>query len=72
MAVYGRMCGLSMECLLPGFGPNLDSLGVGYEAVLCSSGGMFVWTVTAICVDCFIGTSYATIGRENQVVFTCF
>ena len=33
---------------------------------------MFVWPVMAVCVDCFVGISYATIGLENQVVFACF
>ena len=32
------MCGLSMACLWPGFGLDLNSLG----AILCSGGGMFV------------------------------
>ena len=68
MAVWGRMCGLSMACLWPSFGPDLDTL----EVVLCPGGGMFVWPVMAVCVDCFVGISYATIGRENQVVFTLF
>ena len=66
------MCGLSMTCLWLGFGPDLDSLGAGSGAVLCPGSGMFVWPVMAICVDCFMGISYATIGCENQVVFTCF
>ena len=39
----------------------LDSPGV----VLCPGGGMFVWPVMAVCVDCFVGISYATIGLEN-------
>ena len=30
---------------------------------------MFVWPVMVVCVDCFVGISYATIGLENQVVF---
>ena len=30
--------------------------------------GMFVWHVMVICVDCFVGISYATIG----LVFACF
>ena len=34
--------------------------------------GMFVLPMMAICVDCFVGISYATIGHENQVVFACF
>ena len=33
---------------------------------------MFVWPVMVVCVDCFVGISYATICRENQVVFTSF
>ena len=65
------MCGLSVACLWPGFGPDLDSLRAGSGAVLCLGGGMFVWPMMAICVDYFVGISYATIGRENQVV-TCF
>ena len=60
--------GLSMECLWPGFTLDLDSLG----AVLCPGGSMFVWPVMAICVDCFVGISYAKIGLENQVFFSCF
>ena len=46
------------------------SLGSDFETVLCSGCGMFVWPVMAVCVDCFIGISYATIGLENQVFFT--
>ena len=72
MAVWGRMCGLSMACLWPGFGLVLDSLGVGSEAILCLGGGMFMWPMMAIHVDCFVGISYATISRKNEVVFTCF
>ena len=34
--------------------------------------GMFVWPMMVICVDCFVAISYATIGRENQVVFAFF
>ena len=33
---------------------------------------MFAWPMMAICVDYFVGISYATIGHENQVVFACF
>ena len=72
MVMWGWMCGLSMTCLCPGFGLDLDNLGAGYGAVLCPSGGMFVGPMMVICVDCFVGISYATISRENQVVFTCF
>ena len=66
------MCGLSMACLWPGFGLDLDSLNSGSGVVLCSGGGMFVWHVMAVCVDYFMGISYATIGHKNQVAFTCF
>ena len=66
------MCGLSMACLRLGFSLDLDNLGVGYEIVLCSGCGMFVWHVMAVCVDCFVRISYATIVLENQVVFACF
>ena len=66
MVLWGRMCGLSMTCLWLDFGLDLDNLGV----VLCLGGGMFVWPMMTLCVDCFVGISYATIGRENQVVFT--
>ena len=35
-----------------------------------------LWHVCVACdgsiVDWFVGISYAIIGRENQVVFTCF
>ena len=48
------------------------SLGPDFETVLCLGCGMFVWPVMAVCVDCFIGISYTTIGLENQVVFACF
>ena len=41
------MFGLSMACLWPGFGLDLDSLGVGSRAVLFPSNGMFVWPVMA-------------------------
>ena len=68
MSVWGRMCGLSMACLWPCFGLDLDSPRV----VLYVSGGMFVWPVMDVCVDCFVGISYAIIGLENEVAFTCF
>ena len=61
-----------MACLWPSFGLDLDSLGAGYRVVLCPSGGMFVWPMMTVGLDCFMGISYAIIGRENQVVFTCF
>ena len=32
----------------------------------------FVWPMMTICVGCFVGISYATIGLENQVAFACF
>ena len=59
------MCGLSMTCLWPGFGLDLDSLRAGFGVVLCFGGGMFVWLVIVVCVDCFVSISYAIIGREN-------
>ena len=34
--------------------------------------GMFVWPMMAVCVDCFVNISYATIGLENQVDFAHF
>ena len=34
--------------------------------------GMFVLPMMVVCVDCFVGISYATIGLENQVAFACF
>ena len=66
------MCGLSMACLWLGFSLDLDSLGARSRAVLCPGGSIFVWPVMAVCVDCFVGISYSTIGLENQVVFACF
>ena len=48
------------------------SLGPDFGIVLCPGCGMFVWPVMTVCVDCFVGISYATIGLENQVVFSCF
>ena len=55
-----------------GFGMDLDSLGAGSGTVLCPGCGMFMWLVMVVCVDCFMGISYAIIGLENQVVFACF
>ena len=72
MVVWGQMCGLSMEFLWPSFGLDLNSLRVRFRAVLCPGGGMFVWPVMVVCVDYFVGISFATIGLENQVVFACF
>ena len=72
MVVWGQMCSLSMACLWLGFGSDLDSLGTRSGAVICLGGSMFVWPVMVVWVDCFVGISYATIGRENKVVFTCF
>ena len=34
--------------------------------------GTFVWPMMVVCVEWFVGISYATIDRENQVVFACF
>ena len=45
MAVWGQMSGMSMACLWPGFSLDLDSLRVGSGAILCPSGGMFMWPV---------------------------
>ena len=61
MVVWGHMYGL-----------DLESLGAGFRVILCSGGGMFVWPIMDVCVDYFVGISYATIGLENQVVFACF
>ena len=72
MAVWGQMCGLSMACLWPGLGLDLDSRKDGSGVVLCPGGDMFMWPVMAVCVDCFVGISCATIGLENQVVFAFF
>ena len=57
MTMWGRMCGLSMTCLWPNFGSDLDSLGVRSRVVLCPGGGMFVWPMMVVCVDCFMGIS---------------
>ena len=72
MAMWGLMCGLSMACLWPSFGLDLDSPKAGSGVVLCPGDGMFVWPVMTICVECVVGISYAIIGLENQVVFACF
>ena len=48
------------------------SLCLDFETVLCPGCGMFVWPVMAVCVDFFVGISYAKIGLKNQVVFACF
>ena len=61
-----------MACLWPSFSPNLDGLGARSGVVLRPGGGIFMWPVMAVCVDYFVGISYAIIGRENQVFFTCF
>ena len=45
---------------------------LGFGSVLGLGCGMFVWLVMIVCVDYFLGISYATIGLENQVVFACF
>ena len=50
----------------------LDSLEARSRVILCSGYSMFVSPVMVVCVDCFVGISYATIGLENQVVFACF
>ena len=42
VVVWGRMCGLSMACLWPSFGLDLDNLGARYGIVLCLGCGMFV------------------------------
>ena len=66
------MCGLSMACLWLGFNLDLDSPGARSGVVLYPGGGIFVWPMMAVCVDCFLGISYAIIGLENQVVFAFF
>ena len=58
-----------MACIWPTFGLDLTSLRIGSGIALCPRCCMFVCPVMAICVDCLLGISYATIGRENQVVF---
>ena len=65
MVVWGWMCDLSMACLWSGFCLDLDNLGAGSGTVLCSGCGMFMLPMIAVCVDCFVGISYATIGLEN-------
>ena len=39
VAVWGRMCDLSMACLWPGFSLDLDSLRAGSKTVLCPGCG---------------------------------
>ena len=63
---------MSIACLWLGVGLDLDILGARYRIFLCPGFGMFMWPMMAICVDCFVGISYDTIGLENQVVFACF
>ena len=58
-----------MACLWLGFGLDLDGLTVGSGAILCPGGGMFMWPLMVVCVDCFVGIFDATIGLENQVIF---
>ena len=60
MARVWHVCGL-----------DLDSPEARSGVVLCPGGDMFVWLVMAICVECFVAISYATIGLEDQVVFAC-
>ena len=48
------------------------SLGPDFGTILCPGCGMFVWPMMAVCVDYFVGISYATIDLENQVVFARF
>ena len=55
MAVWGRMCGLSIVCLWPGISLDLNSLRAGSRTILCPGCAMFVWPVMAVCVDCFCG-----------------
>ena len=59
-------------CLWPGFSLDLDSLGARSGTILCPGCAMFVWSMMDVCVDCYVGISYAIIGLENQVVFACF
>ena len=72
VAVRGGTCDLSMACLWPGFSLDLDSLRDGSRTVLYPDCGMFMRPVIVVCVDCFVGISYATIGLENQVGLACF
>ena len=58
VAMWGQMCGLVLAWIWTILG--LD-LGLFYARVVAC----VVWPVMAICVDCFVGISYATIGREN-------
>ena len=62
MVVWGRMYGLSVTCSWPGFSLDLDNPRVRSRVVQCPAGGMFLWPMMNVCVDCFVGISYATIG----------
>ena len=39
MAMWGRMCGLSMACLWLGISLDLNTIGVGFGTVQCSGCG---------------------------------
>ena len=51
MAVWGRMCDLSMACLWPGISLDLNGFGARSETLLCPSYGMFV----GACDGCMCG-----------------
>ena len=61
------ICSLLVALVWPDLGSEI--VDCFHDVVAWLSDSMFVWPVMACCKNCFVGISYATIGRDNRVVF---
>ena len=61
MVVWGQMCGLRMACLWLRFDQSWDWI---WDFPMPGLWQVW-WPVMVVCVDCFVGISYAIISHEN-------